>query len=47
MTKRYEDLSRIVESKEFDAIFLAIGAEVGKRAYIPAGDSTHILDAVT
>ncbi len=45
--KKVEDLSRVVESKEFDAIFLAIGAEVGKRAYIPAGDSTHILDAVT
>ncbi|NNN13933.1 MAG: NAD(P)-binding protein [Acidimicrobiaceae bacterium] len=45
--KKVEDLSTVVESKEFDAIFLAIGAEVGKRAYIPAGDSTHILDAVT
>lgn len=31
----------------FDAVFLAIGAHLGKRAYIPAGDSAHILDAVS
>ena len=31
----------------FDAIFLAVGAHLGKRAYIPAGDSARILDAVT
>ena len=45
--KKVEDLSKVVDSKKFDAVFLAIGAEVGRRAYIPAGDSTHILDAVT
>ncbi len=31
----------------FDAAFLAVGAQKGKRAYIPAGDSARILDAVT
>lgn len=31
----------------FNAIFLAVGAHLGKRAYIPAGDSARILDAVT
>jgi NADPH-dependent glutamate synthase beta subunit-like oxidoreductase len=30
----------------FDAAFLAVGAHIGKRAYIPAGDSARILDAV-
>ena len=30
----------------FDAAFLAVGAQAGKRAYIPAGDSARILDAV-
>ena len=30
----------------FDAAFLAVGAQKGKRAYIPAGDSARILDAV-
>lgn len=32
---------------EFDAVFLAVGAHIGKRAYIPAGESAHILDAVS
>jgi 2-oxoacid:acceptor oxidoreductase delta subunit (pyruvate/2-ketoisovalerate family) len=31
----------------FDAVFLAIGAHLGKRAYIPAGDTARILDAVS
>jgi 2-oxoacid:acceptor oxidoreductase delta subunit (pyruvate/2-ketoisovalerate family) len=32
---------------EFDAVFLAVGAHIAKRAYIPAGDSVRILDAVS
>jgi 2-oxoacid:acceptor oxidoreductase delta subunit (pyruvate/2-ketoisovalerate family) len=31
----------------FHAAFLAVGAHIGKRAYIPAGEAAHILDAVT
>ena len=31
----------------FDAAFLAVGAQIGKRAYIPAGEAAHILDAVS
>ena len=31
----------------FDAVFLAVGAHIGKRAYIPAGEAAHILDAVS
>jgi len=30
----------------FDAAFLAVGAHIAKRAYIPAGDSARVLDAV-
>ena len=30
----------------FDAVFLAVGAHIGKRAYIPAGESARVLDAV-
>jgi len=33
--------------QEFDAVFLAVGAQLGKRAYIPAGSAAHILDAVS
>ena len=31
----------------FDAVFLAVGAQLGRRAYIPAGDRPPVLDAVT
>lgn len=31
----------------FDAVFLAVGAQLGKRVNIPAGDSSHIIDAVS
>jgi len=31
----------------FDAAFVAVGAHVGRRAYIPAGDSARIMDAVS
>ncbi|WP_350275800.1 NAD(P)-binding protein [Kribbella sp. HUAS MG21] len=32
---------------EFDAVFLAVGAHVGRRADIPASDSARIVDAVS
>ena len=35
------------EEGGFDAVFVAVGAQVGKRAYVPAGESAKILDAVT
>ncbi len=31
----------------FDAAFLAVGAHIGKRTTIPAGDASHIVDAVS
>jgi 2-oxoacid:acceptor oxidoreductase delta subunit (pyruvate/2-ketoisovalerate family) len=31
----------------FDAVFLAVGAHIAKRAYIPAGTAAKILDAVS
>jgi 2-oxoacid:acceptor oxidoreductase delta subunit (pyruvate/2-ketoisovalerate family) len=36
-----------MEEGRFDAAFLAVGAHLGKRAYIPAGSAAHILDAVS
>ena len=42
-------VDRIVESMQagrFDAAFLAVGAHIGKRAYIPAGSAAKVLDAV-
>src|SRR4051812_44745026 len=35
------------EEEGFDAVFLAVGAHIGKRAYVPAGESARILDAVS
>ena len=32
---------------KFDAAFLAVGAHIGKRAYIPAGDAARVIDAVS
>jgi 2-oxoacid:acceptor oxidoreductase delta subunit (pyruvate/2-ketoisovalerate family) len=31
----------------FDAAFVAVGAHLGKRAYVPAGEATRIVDAVS
>ena len=31
---------------DYDAVFLAVGAQLGRRAYIPAGSAAHVLDAV-
>ena len=46
------ELNRTVRDLEaemdgFDAAFLAVGAHIGKRAYIPAGSAAKVLDAVS
>lgn len=41
------DLARTLEEGGFDAAFLAVGAQVGRRAYLPAGSAAHVLDAVS
>ncbi|MGA2522119.1 MAG: NAD(P)-binding protein [Acidimicrobiales bacterium] len=41
------DVVKTMHDDGFDAVFLAVGAEIGKRAYIPAGDSAHVVDAVS
>lgn len=43
-------VSNLIEAMHdggFDAAFLAVGAHIGKRAYIPAGEAARILDAVS
>jgi len=43
-------VDRVVESMQagrFDAAFVAVGAHIGRRAYIPAGSAARILDAVS
>jgi NADPH-dependent glutamate synthase beta subunit-like oxidoreductase len=41
------DLETTMREQGFDAAFLAVGAHIGRRAYIPAGESAKILDAVS
>ncbi|QOV33736.1 NAD(P)-binding protein [Streptomyces ferrugineus] len=43
---RVDDVLAAQRDGGFDAVFLAVGAGIGRRTYIPAGDSAHILDAV-
>ena len=40
------DLARTMAEGGYDASFLAVGAHIAKRAFIPAKDSSRILDAV-
>jgi 2-oxoacid:acceptor oxidoreductase delta subunit (pyruvate/2-ketoisovalerate family) len=46
LNTRVDDLARVMQEEKFDAVFLAVGAHVAKRAYIPAGDASKILDAL-
>jgi NADPH-dependent glutamate synthase beta subunit-like oxidoreductase len=45
--RKVEDVLEAKEEGGFDAVFLAVGAHLGKRAYIPAGSAAKVLDAVS
>jgi NADPH-dependent glutamate synthase beta subunit-like oxidoreductase len=45
LNTRVDDLQAALK-EGFNAVFLAVGAHIGKRAYIPAGEAAHILDAI-
>jgi 2-oxoacid:acceptor oxidoreductase delta subunit (pyruvate/2-ketoisovalerate family) len=47
LNSKVDDLAAVLKEGHFDAAFLAVGAHLAKRAYIPAGDASHILDAVS
>ena len=44
---KVEDILSSMRVGEFDAAFLAVGAHIGKRAYIPAGSAARMVDAVS
>ena len=44
---RVDDIALSMKAEKADAAFLAVGAHIAKRAYIPAKDSARILDAVS
>ena len=41
------DILATMREGRFDAAFLAVGAHLARRAYIPAGEAAHMLDAVS
>jgi 2-oxoacid:acceptor oxidoreductase delta subunit (pyruvate/2-ketoisovalerate family) len=44
---KVDDAAEAMHAGGFDASFLAVGAHIGKRAYVPAGEAARILDAVS
>jgi NADPH-dependent glutamate synthase beta subunit-like oxidoreductase len=47
LDSKVTDIEQAMKEGGFDAAFLAVGAHIGKRAYIPAGEAGRILDAVS
>jgi len=47
LNTKVENIEQSMQLGAFDAAFLAVGAHIGKRAMIPAGDASHIVDAVS
>lgn len=45
--EKVADLKATMAREGADAAFLAVGAHIAKRAFIPAGDSARVLDAVS
>lgn len=45
--EKVADLQATMAREGADAVFLAVGAHIAKRAFIPAGDSARVLDAVS
>ncbi len=47
LNRKVTNIEEAMKEGGFDAAFLAVGAHISKRAYIPAGESAHILDALS
>lgn len=45
--RKVKDIAATMREGAFDAAFLAVGAHIAKRAYIPAGSAARMLDAVS
>ena len=46
LNTKVENIEETMKAGGFDAAFLAVGAHIAKRAYIPAADSARMLDAM-
>ncbi|HET9735868.1 MAG TPA: NAD(P)-binding protein, partial [Burkholderiales bacterium] len=47
LNAKVSDIRETMREGAFDAAFLAVGAHIAKRAYIPAGSAAKILDALS
>jgi 2-oxoacid:acceptor oxidoreductase delta subunit (pyruvate/2-ketoisovalerate family) len=47
LSSKVDNILEAMQRGRFDAAFLAVGAHIAKRAYIPAGSAARILDAVS
>src|SRR4029079_7596758 len=47
LSQKVANMRRTMQKGRFDAAFLAVGAHIAKRAYIPAGEAAKMLDAVS
>lgn len=46
LNAKVDDVAAAMREGGFDAVFLAVGANIARRAYIPAGEAAKVLDAV-
>jgi len=47
LNTKVDNILETMQEGKFDAAFLAVGAHIGKRARIPAGDAARIIDAIS
>lgn len=47
LNRKVERIDAEMREGGFDAAFLAVGAHIGRRAYVPAGEAERIIDAVS
>jgi NADPH-dependent glutamate synthase beta subunit-like oxidoreductase len=47
LNSKVDNILATMAEGRFDAAFLAVGAHIGKRAMIPAGDAAKIVDAIS
>jgi 2-oxoacid:acceptor oxidoreductase delta subunit (pyruvate/2-ketoisovalerate family) len=46
LNTKVDDILASMQQGGFEAAFLAVGAHIAKRAFIPSGDAAHVIDAV-
>ncbi len=47
LNRKVDNVLEAMREGGFDAAFLAVGAHIGRRAYVPAGEAARIVDAVS